>query len=44
MASEWLRWVWDQEQGERRPEFSSEKQAKRILSLLMGTRTYSHSR
>ena len=36
MPSEWLRWVWDQEQGERLPEFSSEKQAKRILSLLIG--------
>jgi uncharacterized protein len=28
--------VWDQEQGEKPPEFSSEKQAKRILSLLIG--------
>src|SRR5262249_40406788 len=36
MPSEWLRWVWDQEQGERLPGFSSEKQAKRILSLLIG--------
>jgi uncharacterized protein len=36
MPSEWLRWVWDQEQGEQPPEFSSEKQAKRILSLLIG--------
>jgi len=36
MPSEWLRWVWDQEQGEKPPEFSSEKQAKRILSLLIG--------
>ena len=36
MPSEWLRWVWDQEQGEQTPEFSSEKQAKRILSLLIG--------
>src|SRR4029434_5593061 len=36
MPSEWLRWVWDQEQGERRPEFSSDKQAKRILRLLIG--------
>jgi len=31
-----LRWVWDQEQGEQPPEFTSEKQAKRILSLLIG--------
>jgi uncharacterized protein len=36
MPSEWLRWVWDQEQGERRPEFSSDKQAKCILRLLIG--------
>src|SRR6266851_2326879 len=31
MPSEWLRWVWDQEQGEQPPEFTGEKQAKRIL-------------
>ena len=36
MPSQWLRWVWDQERGEQPPEFSSEKQAKRILSLLIG--------
>jgi len=36
MPSEWLRWVWDQEDGEQSPEFASEKQAKRILSLLIG--------
>jgi uncharacterized protein len=36
MPSEWLRWVWDQERGEQPPEFTSEKQAKRILSLLIG--------
>jgi hypothetical protein len=36
MPSEWLRCVWDQEQGEQPPEFTSEKQAKRILSLLIG--------
>jgi yecA family protein len=36
MPSEWLRWVWDQERGEQPPEFRSEKQAKRILSLLIG--------
>ena len=34
--SEWLRWVWDQERAEQAPEFRSEKQAKRILSLLIG--------
>jgi uncharacterized protein len=36
MPSEWLRWVWDREKGEQPPEFTSEKQAKRILSLLIG--------
>ena len=36
MPSEWLRWVWDQEKGAQPPEFRSEKQAKRILSLLIG--------
>ena len=35
-ASEWLRWVWDQKEGHQAPEFASEKQAKRILSLLIG--------
>jgi uncharacterized protein len=34
--SEWLRWVWDQKDGSQEPEFASEKQAKRILSLLIG--------
>ena len=36
MPSEWMRWVWDQKEGEQSPEFASEKQAKRILSLLIG--------
>ena len=36
MPSDWMRWVWDQEEGEQSPEFASEKQAKRILSLLIG--------
>jgi uncharacterized protein len=36
MPSEWLRWVWDQERGEQPPQFTSEKQARRILSLLIG--------
>ncbi len=35
MPSEWMRWVWDMEKGEQAPEFVSEKQAQRILSLLM---------
>ena len=36
MPSKWMRWVWDQEEGEQPPEFTSEKQGKRILSLLIG--------
>ena len=36
MPSEWMRWVWDQKDGEQSPEFASEKQAKRIVSLLIG--------
>ena len=36
MPSKWMRWVWDQEEGEQPPEFTSEKQAKRILGLLIG--------
>ena len=35
MPSEWMRWVWDMEEGEQAPEFTSETQAQRILSLLM---------
>ena len=35
MPSEWMRWVWDMEEGEQAPEFASEKQAQRILDLLM---------
>jgi len=35
MPSEWMRWVWDMEGGEQAPAFRSEKQAQRILSLLM---------
>ena len=34
--SEWLRWVWDQKHGAQAPDFASEKQANRILSLLIG--------
>lgn len=34
--SEWLRWVWDQKYGSQAPEFASEKQAQRILGLLIG--------
>lgn len=35
MPSEWLRWVWNTEVGERSPEFDDEAQAQRILELLM---------
>src|SRR6476620_2003657 len=35
LPSEWMRWVWDMEAGERAPEFKSEKQAQRIVGLLM---------
>ena len=31
LPSEWLRWVWDMEDGEDAPEFVSQAQAKRIL-------------
>jgi len=35
MPSEWMRCVWDMEEGEQAPEFASETQAQRILGLLM---------
>ena len=35
LPSEWMRWVWDMEQGEQAPEFRSEKQTQRIIGLLM---------
>lgn len=35
MPSEWMRWVWDMQRGEAAPEFTSEKQAQRILGLMM---------
>jgi uncharacterized protein len=35
MPSEWLRWVWDMENGEDSPEFKNQAQAQRILGLLM---------
>src|SRR5450830_1648807 len=34
MPSEWMRWIWDMDEGEQSPEFASENQAQRILSLL----------
>ena len=35
LPSEWLRWVWDMQNGEDSPEFESQDQAQRILELLM---------
>jgi len=35
MPSEWMRWVWDSTEGKQSPKFASEKQAQRILELLM---------
>ena len=35
MPSEWMRWVWDTEHGKDTPNFSSEDEAGRILSMLM---------
>ncbi len=35
LPSEWLRWVWDMENGEDSPEFEDQAQAQRILELLM---------
>jgi uncharacterized protein len=35
MPSEWMRWVWDNKEGKQSPKFTSEKQAQRILGLLM---------
>jgi uncharacterized protein len=35
MPSESMRWIWDMEEGEQTPKFASEKQAQRILGLLM---------
>jgi len=35
MPSEWMRWIWDMDDGEQSPEFASEKKAQRILSLLI---------
>ena len=34
MPSEWMRWVWDAEHGKDSPNFSSEDEAGRILSML----------
>jgi hypothetical protein len=37
------RWVWDREEGKQAPEFASEKQAQRILGLLMRHANEAHS-
>ena len=34
MPTEWMRWVWDTEHGKDSPNFSSEDEAGRILSML----------
>lgn len=35
LPSEWLRWVWDMENGEDAPEFTSQAQAQKVLGFLM---------
>ena len=35
LPSEWMRWVWDMENGEDAPVFEDQAQAQRILGLLM---------
>ncbi len=35
LPSQWLPWVWDQENGKDEPAFDGQEQANRILSLLM---------
>lgn len=35
MPSEWMRWVWDAENGRESPEFESAAQAEEIIGLLM---------
>jgi uncharacterized protein len=35
MPSEWMRWVWDTENGTESPEFDSTEQAQEIVGLLM---------
>lgn len=35
MPSEWMRWVWDMENGEDSPGFKNSAQAQRVLELLM---------
>jgi uncharacterized protein len=35
MPSEWVRWIWDMDEGEQSPVFVSENQAQRILNLLI---------
>ncbi|WP_372826251.1 UPF0149 family protein [Polaromonas sp.] len=35
MPSEWLRWVWDTENGQESPEFHSQQEAQEIIGLIM---------
>jgi uncharacterized protein len=35
VPSEWMRWVWDMKGGKQAPEFKNERQARRIIELLM---------
>jgi uncharacterized protein len=35
LPSKWIPWVWDSTEANQSPEFTSEKQAQRILDLLM---------
>ena len=35
LPSEWMRWVWDMKRGKQAPEFSSGRQARRIIELMM---------
>ena len=35
MPSEWLRWIWDRDEGEEKAAFDSAEQASRIMSIVM---------
>lgn len=35
MPGEWMRWIWDTENGQETPEFQSQQEAQDILNLLM---------
>ena len=40
MPGEWLRWIWDTEEGQESPDFPSQQQTQDILNLIM--RHYQH--